>query len=316
MSELRGGRGGAREGVFRGSIVAVPTPFKDGAVDLGAVDRLVEFQARARTCAIALGGATGEGWSLSLDETTQLVSRAVEAAAHRSHFSMRVVLCVSEPDSRRAARLAAQAAHAGIDGLFVGAAPYVRGGADGLARHLEEIVGRLPHDLPITLHNEPARTGDDLTADCSERLAREFPQVVAHCEGVGVPGRARRLAQELDLDVLCGDDRMIGPFLRGGAVGALNAVGNLVPAEVRRLIDSIEDARDDADARERSIAPLVDALRAGAHPVPLKEALALLGPIGAEVRPPLGPLGAEALGELRGALEDARMLFPEATAGA
>lgn len=316
MSGIRGAAGGAREGVFRGSIVALPTPFAGGAVDLDAVDRLVEFQVRARTAAIALGGATGEGWSLSLDETAQLVSRAVEAAAHHSHFAMRVVLCLSEPDSRRAARHAAQAAHAGIDGLFVGAPPFVRGGVDGVARHLEEILGRLPHDLPIALQNEPARTGDDVTADASERLAREFPQIVAHCEGIGVPGRARRLARELDLDVLCGDDRMIGPFVRGGAVGALNAVGNLVPAEVRRLIDSIQDARDDADTRERSIAPLVDALRAGTHPVPLKEALALLGPIGAELRPPLGALGPEAHAELRGALEDARMLAPEAAAGA
>ena len=107
---------------------------------------------------------------------------------------------------------------------------------------------------------------------------------------------------------------MIGPYLRSGAVGALNAVGNLVPGEVRAFIDAaLPKIRrtGDADACERALAPLVDALRAAPHPIPLKESLALLGAIQCDARPPLAPLSATALGELRTTLEISRLLVPE-----
>lgn len=303
----RPGQGGAP---FRGSIVALPTPFVNGAVDLRGIERLVDFQCVARTRSIAVGGTTGEGWALNVDETVQLAARAVSAASRRSDATMRVFGQIAETDSRRAAQLAEQMVHAGVDGLFVGAPSHVQPGPNGLLRHFEEVVERLPWGVPIALHNEPGRTGFDVSVDLGETAAREFPMIVARCEGVGVPGRARHLARETSLDVVCGDDRMLGPYLRSGAVGGLNAVGNLVPAEVALFIESVEQDLADADGRERALSSLIDALRAGAHPVPLKESLALLGAITSEVRPPLVSMGTTQQGDLRNVLELARMLVP------
>ena len=101
---------------------------------------------------------------------------------------------------------------------------------------------------------------------------------------------------------------MLGPYLRSGAVGSLNAVGNLVPAEVALFVESVEQDLADADGRERALSSLIDALRAGPHPVPLKESLALLGAITSEVRPPLVSMGTTQQGDLRNVLELARML--------
>lgn len=299
-----------RADAFRGSIVSLPTPFQGGAVDLAALDRLVAFHARSRSDAIALGGTTGEGWSLNLDETVQVVSRAVEAAAHHSSFRMRVMLCIAEVDSRRAAQIAGQAADVGIDGLFVSAPSHVRVGEAGLLRHLQEIQERVPARLGVAIHNEPKRTGSDFTAGIIQGAAERFPAVVAHCEGVGYPGRARGLAAELDLPVLGGDDRMIGPFVRSGAAGILSIVGNIVPAEIAQLIGAILADRFDADSRERALAPLIDALRSATNPIALKECLGALGAIEPDVRPPLAPLTPAERSDVHDILCRARLLVP------
>ncbi|MEL6428436.1 MAG: dihydrodipicolinate synthase family protein [Planctomycetota bacterium] len=297
---------------FAGSIVALPTPFAHDAVDLAALDRLVQHQTAARTHGVTVGGTTGEGWSLNLDETVQITSRVVAAAGRPSGRELHVVGQVTEVDSRRAAQLAEQMVHSGVEGLLVGVPPLVQPGEVGVLRHLERVFERLPWTVPVALLNEPSRTGTDLTIEITERASREFEFVCAHCEGVGFPGRARRLARDSFLDVLSGDDRMLGPYLRSGAIGAVNVVGNLVPGEVRALFESGDDERD---SRERALGPLIDALRAGPHPVPLKETLGLLGAIDCEVRAPLVPLGATELGELRTVLELARLLVPERAHG-
>jgi len=296
--------------VFEGSIVALPTPFREGGLDLSSVDRLAAFHARFGSDGILVGGTAGEGWSLNLDESAQIMARATGAAAKRSDFAMRVFMGIAEIDSRRAARIAEQAVLAGADGLFISAPPHVRVSPDGLLRHVAEIAERLPRSTPIALLNEPTRTGADITPDMTRLVVSEVPDVVAHCEGIGYPGRSRWLARDLDVAVLTADDRMIGPFVRAGAIGALNEVGNLVPGEVRALITTIRGGGSDADRRERALAPLIDVLRVAPTPIAVKCALTALEAIGPELRPPLAGLSLKEHAELRHALEVARMLVP------
>lgn len=298
---------------FAGSIVALPTPFMDGGLDLRSVARLVEFHANFGTTSLLVGGVVGEGWSLSLDETAQLVACAAEAAAHHSRFSMRLFFGVTEIDSRRAARLAEQAALAGADGLAVCAPPLVRATSRDVVRHLGEICERVPNGLPLMLVNDPQRTGTDLTPDIVAEVAERVPMVRAHCEGVGYPGRSRLLPERLapiGVATLTSDDRMIGPYMRGGAAGAVTTVGNLVPGEVRELIASIVRDGPDADKRERSLAPLIDMLRLVPGAPTLKTALGLMEAIGPDLRPPLAHLDANARAKVAAALEAARLLVP------
>ncbi|MEM8711574.1 MAG: dihydrodipicolinate synthase family protein [Planctomycetota bacterium] len=302
--------------VVAGSIVAQPTLFSSGALHLRDLDSLIRFQSRQATSGLLVAGSVGEGWSLSSDELGRLVGRAVESAARHSAFRQHVYAGISQIDSNRARDAAITAVHAGAEALFLHAPSFVRATDEGLVRHFQFIAEGLPTRTPLVLVNEPMRTGTDLHPALARRIFRAIPQFVAHCEGIGHPTRARTLASELPVPLLCSDDRMIGPYVRNGAVGALSAVAGLVPAEVARLIVEAQSsgvrAARIADGLERNLAPLVDALRVATSPVGLKEALFALEAIqSAEMRPPLARLGDQEQLAMRRALFNARLLIPE-----
>ena len=293
----------------------MPTTFSSGALQLRDLDDLVRFQSRQQTSGILLGGSVGEGWALSLEELGRLVGRAAESAARYSSFRLHVYAGIADIDTRQARDAAITAAHAGAEALFLSAPPFVRPSVSGLIRHFDHIAEGVPEGMPLVIVNSPQRTGTDLSPDWLRQIITAVPKIVAHCEGVGQPTRARSLASELPVPVLCGDDRMIGPYVRNGAVGAVSVVGGLVPAEVARLVleaknDNHRSARI-ADGLERNLAPLIDALRIAPSPVVLKEALrALEGISCAETRAPLAPLGPDDRRALERSLSTARLLIP------
>lgn len=232
---------------LRGAITALPTPFRDGVIDLEALDRLVQHQARQRTTAVVVGGATGEGWSLEVDEVGQLVARTVASAEESSDYRLRVIFGVTEVSSERAARVARNAALAGADALLVSAPPFAMPDVKGVIAHLRQILDALPSDLPLITINEPERTGTDLDPEALKEILERVPEVAAHCEAGGRPTRARTLAAELSIPLLAGEDRMIGPMIRNGAQGAITVVGNLVPGEVASFIEATR--ADDPEGR-------------------------------------------------------------------
>ena len=295
---------------LKGAITALPTPFRDGVLDLQAVDRLVQHQARQRTTAIVVGGATGEGWSLEVDEVGQLVARAVACAEDNSDYRLRVLFGVTEISSERAAKVARNAALAGADALLVSAPPFALPDVKGITAHLQHILDALPSELPLITVNEPERTGSDLGPQALKEIVERIPEVAAHCEAVGRPTRARTLAGELPIPLLAGDDRMIGPMIRNGAQGAITVVGNLVPGEVARFIEAARDDDPEADALERKLAPLIDALRVTTNPIPIKGALAALEAIRNDVRAPLLRLDTRQRTALERSLTLARLLVP------
>ena len=301
---------------LEGSIVAMPTTFSNGALQLRDLDDLVRFQSRQLTSGILLGGSVGEGWALSLEELGRLVGRASESAARYSNFRLHVYAGIADIDTRAARDAAVTAAHAGAEALFLSAPPFVRPSVSGLIRHFDYIAAGVPEGLPLVLVNSPQRTGTDLAPAMVRQIIEAVPRIVAHCEGVGHATRARSLAAELPVPLLCGDDRMIGPYVRNGAVGAVSVVGGLVPAEVARLVleaknDTNHRSARIADGLERNLAPLIDALRIAPSPVVLKEALrALEGISCSETRAPLAPLGEGDRRALERSLSTARLLIP------
>ncbi len=298
---------------IEGSIVALPTTFADGSLQLRDLDDLIRFQSRSKTSGLLLGGSVGEGWALSLDELGHLVGRAAESAAKHSGFRLHVYAGIADIDSRRARSAAVTAIHAGAEALFLSAPSFVQPSEAGLIRHFTYIAEGLPERTPLVLLNEPQRTGTDLHPALVREIIAEIPQIVAHCEGIGQPARARSLPRDLPVPVLCSDDRMIGPYVRNGAVGAVSVVGGIVPAEVARLILEAQGegirANRIADALERNMSPLIDALRIASSPVALKEALQALEAITcAELRAPLAPLGDGDRRALVRSLSTARLL--------
>lgn len=281
--------------VFGGSIVALPTPFRDGALDAVGIDTLVAFQARDGSAGIAVGGTVGEGGALSIEESEELVARAVASAATHSMLSMRVLFEIEEDDPNRSAELARRAVARGAEGLYVGthASDDAR-----LEEHVAAIEERLDRRVPIALMAGPFS-------------AIESDAVVARCQPFDRPSsRRHHHAASEGRALLTANDRMLAPAIRNGAIGALTAVGNLVPAEVRALMESAARGERDAERRERALAPLIDALRSAPPPVAVKEALAALDAIQPDVRAPLASMNGPARRRMKRALEAGRLRVP------
>lgn len=310
---------------YRGVLVPLPTPFREGAVDFDALDALLAFHARRATAGVIVCDVTGEGSALSREERAAIAARAVETArrlgggaprrrATRSKAAsgkLAIVAAIGTSDTRASAELARDAVFAGVDALHVVTPPYVRPTRLGLQRHFRAIA-EAASDTPLVLVNDPERTGLDLEPLVARELIRLVPSIRALVEVSRNPARLRRTAEHVKVALLAGDDRVLAPFAAAGAAGAVSVVANLVPDEVDRLVDCARVGEDLAQVRrdEEALAPLVDALSVESNPGPLKGALEALGAIGGELRSPLAALEPANRANLRRALTVARLLVP------
>lgn len=280
--------------LFHGSYVALPSPFRDGRLDLDAFEELVEYHVAHGTDGVVVAGTTGEAVTMNEFERRSLIRHAVDVSRGR----LAVVAGVGTNCTAATVDLARYAHEAGVDGLMVVTPYYNRPSRRGLLAHFGRVADET--DAPILLYNVPARTGCDLTPDLARELAARYESIVAIKEASGRPERVEQLREGSDLAVLCGEDRFVRDMVRRGAVGAVNVVGNLAAAEVAELVRVA--ARPEGEARaaelESCLAPLVRALFLEVNPVPLKAALAHLGRCSAEVREPLAPLEDETRAEL------------------
>ena len=151
--------------IFTGSAVAIITPFKDGAVDIPAFDRLVEWQLRCGTDAIVVCGTTGEAATLNLDERTALIERCVRTVDHR----VPVIAGSGTNNTASSIALSRAAQHAGADALLTVTPYYNKASQSGLVRHFSAIADAV--DIPIILYNVPSRTGVSCTAQTYQKLA-------------------------------------------------------------------------------------------------------------------------------------------------
>jgi len=279
--------------MFAGVTVALVTPFRDGEVDYPALRDLVEWQVGQGTPVISPVGTTGECPTLSHDEHERVIATVVEQARGRA----RVMAGTGSNATSEAIRLTKFAARAGADGALLVSPYYNRPTQEGLYAHFARIAEAC--DLPQVLYNIPSRTGRDVEAETVERLARLGP-IVAIKEAGGSLDRVSDLAARTDLTILSGDDSLTLPMMAVGAEGVVSVVGNLIPRDVMALIEAFE-AGNIAEARRihRKLFPLCrDLLGVATNPIPVKQALALLGRGNGELRLPLlppDPRGIEAL---------------------
>jgi 4-hydroxy-tetrahydrodipicolinate synthase len=282
---------------FAGCTVALVTPFRDGSIDEANLRRQVEWQIKQGTATLSPVGTTGESPTLSHEEHERVIAVVVETAAGRA----RVVPGTGSNATSEAIRLTRFAARAGADGALLVAPYYNRPNQEGLYRHFAAIAECV--DLPMILYNIPARTGRNVDPETVERIAKLGP-IVAVKEASGSLDQVSELLERTDLTILSGDDSLTLPMLSVGAEGVVSVVGNLVPRDVKALIEAFQDGRI-AEAREwhARLFPLCkDLLGLAPNPIPVKAALALLGRGSGEVRLPLCPLDERSLAILRGTL--------------
>jgi 4-hydroxy-tetrahydrodipicolinate synthase len=225
--------------MFRGTYTALVTPFRDGAIDVPAFEKLIEGQIAAGITGIIAVGTTGESPTLSHDEREQVIRLAVEIANRRCH-----VLAGTGSYSTTDAIAATTAAEKmGVDGALIVAPYYNKPSQEGLFRHFQAIARSTA--LPIMLYNIPGRCGVDIGADVVERLAYDCGNVVSIKEASGSVDRVGELRIRMPeaFTILSGDDGLTLPFMAVGAVGVVSVASNLLPAEVCALVDTFRRGR-------------------------------------------------------------------------
>jgi 4-hydroxy-tetrahydrodipicolinate synthase len=282
--------------MFRGTYTALVTPFRDGEIDVPALESLIEGQIADGISGVVAVGTTGESPTLSAAEREQVIRITVEIGKGRCQ-----VLAGTGSNSTTAAIAATRAAEKmGVDGMLIVAPYYNKPSQEGLFRHFQAIAQAT--SAPIMLYNIPGRCGVDIGAETVERLAMDCANIVSIKEASGSVDRVSDLRGRLPeaFTILSGDDGLTLPFLAVGAVGVVSVVSNLFPAEIGMLVQAFR-AGDTTSAREMhlKLLPLFKDLFIEPNPVPVKTALSWRGAMTADCRSPLCEMTAANQARLR-----------------
>jgi 4-hydroxy-tetrahydrodipicolinate synthase len=284
---------------FRGSIVPLVTPFRDGQFDEEAFVSLVEWQIESGSHGLSVTGTTGEPSSLSTAERQLVIQLAVEAIAGRVPF----VAGTGSNNFDETLHLSQYAQKVGADALLVVVPYYVRPSQEGLYRYFKSIASHV--DLPVVLYNIPGRSAVNLEIDTVSRLRDDCENIIGIKEANHDFSHITRLLGRLGRDFLVysGIELLCFPILAIGGAGYVSATGNVLPDKVAQLYDLFAAGNwREAQDLHYHLMPLNDAMFIEINPVPAKTALGMLGKIGPEVRPPLAPLSPENETRLRAVL--------------
>jgi len=286
--------------MFKGSIVAIITPFKDGKVDEEAYRQLIEFQIENGTSAIVPCGTTGESATLKVEEHARVIDIAVEAVNKR----VPVIAGTGGNSTSEAIELTQHAKEVGADATLQVTPYYNKPTQEGLYQHFKAIAKAVP--LPQILYNVPSRTSVNMLPETVARLS-ELPEVVAIKEASGNIGQMAeivRLAGD-KITLLSGDDNLTLPVLSIGGTGVVSVAANIVPRNTADLIKAWEEGKiDEAKRLFYKLLPLCQAMFFETNPIPVKTSLALMGKIQEEMRLPLYPMAPANLEKLKKALSD------------
>jgi len=275
--------------MFQGSIVALVTPFRGGKVDEAKLRELVEMHVAQGTDGIVPCGTTGESPTLSHDEHRRVVEIVIEAARGRLH----VIAGTGSNATSEAIDLTRHAKKAGATGALVVNPYYNKPTQEGLYRHFRAVAEAA--DIPILVYNIAGRTAVNVETDTLARLAKDCPNIVGVKEASGSLDQMTQvvLACGPDFSVLSGDDNITLPLMSVGGRGVISVVANIVPREVAEMTHAAL-AGDWKLARDLHLKlfPLSRAMFLETNPIPVKEAMAMMGMLDLELRLPMCPMGA------------------------
>jgi 4-hydroxy-tetrahydrodipicolinate synthase len=277
--------------MFKGSIPALVTPFRDGRVDEAAFAALVERQIEAGSHGLVPCGTTGESTTLSHEEHREVVEICVRTARGR----VPVIAGAGSNSTEEAIGLLRFAKAVGADAALVVSPYYNRPTQDGVVAHYQALNDAV--QLPIFIYNVPARTGSDVTPETMGRLAR-LPNVIGVKDATAQLDRVSRHTALCGKDFIqiSGEDPTAVGFSALGGVGCISVTANVAPAQVAAVQDACMKG-DYATARRLNdrLARLHRALFLEASPAPTKYALSRLGLCLEDVRLPLLPVASDAV---------------------
>ncbi len=286
--------------MFKGSIVAIITPFKDGKVDEEVYRELIDFQIENGTSAILPCGTTGESATLDMEEHQRVIKIAVEAVNKR----VPVIAGTGGNSTNEAIELTAYAKKSGADASLQVTPYYNKPTQEGLYQHFKAIAKATA--LPMVLYNVPSRTSINMLPKTVERLA-EFEEVVAIKEASGNLEQMAEIVQLAGdkITLLSGDDNITLPVLSIGGKGVISVVANIVPRDTSDMVSAWEDGNfRKAKALFYKLFTLCQAMFYETNPIPVKTSLAVMGKIQEEFRLPLVSMAPANLERLKKALQD------------
>jgi len=274
--------------LFKGSITALITPFRDGKVDAQAFRKLVEWQIDQGTHGLVPCGTTGESPTLTHDEHKQVIEICIEVAAGR----VPVIAGTGSNSTAEAVELTRHAKEAGADGALVVTPYYNKPTQEGLYLHYKAINDCA--DIPILIYNIPGRSVVDMSVDTMARLFK-LSNIVGVKDATANMARVsqQRAAMGSDFIQLSGEDATALGFMAHGGAGCISVTANIAPALCSefQLACLAGNFRLALQLQDR-LMPLHDSLFVESNPGPVKYAAAKLGLCNGEMRLPLAPIGA------------------------
>lgn len=272
--------------LFTGVCTALVTPFLDGKVNYPMMEMLLRRQMEAGIRAVVLAGTTGESPTLTDEEKLELFRRCKAYVGDR----MTVIAGTGSNSTEHALWLSAEAEKCGVDGLLVVSPYYNKATDEGLIAHYLAIAHRVK--LPVIVYNVPGRTGVDIPVSVYKALSK-----VANIAGVkeAAPNIVKiakiKAACGNDLPIWSGNDDMIAPMISLGSAGVISVLSNVAPEETRYLTEAaLAGDFDTAGALQCELMELISLLFCEVNPIPVKEAMKLIGYDCGTCRLPLTPM--------------------------
>lgn len=290
--------------MFKGSIVAIVTPFKKGKFDERAYGDLIEWHISQGTHGIVPCGTTGEAPTLDFEEHYRVIEVAVKAANKR----IPVIAGTGANSTDEALEITRKAKKLGADGALLVTPYYNKPTQEGLYRHYKLIAEKV--DIPMVLYNVPGRTAVNMLPSTVARLA-EFKNIVGIKEATGDMKQASELIRLCGdrMSVISGDDFTTFPMLALGGKGAISVTANIAPKDAADMFNAWEKGNiSKARKLHYKLEPLNNAMFIETNPIPVKTALALMGKIEEEFKLPLCEMSPANKEKLKGVLKNAGLI--------
>lgn len=291
---------------FQGTGTAIVTPFqKDGSVDEKALRRLVEFQIKGGVEALIPVGTTGEGPTLTYKEHYRVFDVVIDQARQR----VKIFAGTGSNSTEEAIDQTRQAKKAGADAALLVGPYYNKPTQEGYFRHFQKIAETV--DIPFIVYNVPGRTGGNIEAATTLRIAEEIPNAIAVKEASGNMSQIMEIARNKPhgFSLLSGDDALTLPMMALGGDGCISVVANEIPKEFSDLVRHCLAGRwSKALALHNRLLPLMNANFIESNPIPAKAALAMMGLIEEVYRLPLIPLSEKNREKLKTVLQELKLI--------
>lgn len=275
--------------MFKGSGVAIVTPFKDDKINFDKLEELLEWHIEEETDAIIICGTTGEAATMTTEEHKKAIKFTVEKVNKR----IPVIAGTGSNNTKYSIELSKYAESVGADGLLIVTPYYNKATQRGLIDHYTAIADNV--NIPIIIYNVPGRTGLNILPKTIQELSKH-PNIKGVKEASGNIAQVAEIARLVpeDFYIYSGNDDMIVPLLSLGGVGVISVVANILPKDTHNMVKSFLDGDiETAKNLQLKMKPLIDALFIEVNPIPVKEAMNILGMEVGPCRLPLSAMGEE-----------------------